>query len=153
MKRSQKISAFTLTEILVVLVISTIVVGFAFTVLDLVQRNLSAIKSNYLTNIELQHLEQQLTLDFNRFHSIEYEEGLLELKLRTPLDSVIFSKAEGRLVRNLDTIPVPLKEVEMYYEGNRITTGKVDAIKIILDMPEGRFLFISKENSAKTFFE
>jgi len=153
MKSKQKLSAFTLTEILVVLVISTIVVGFAFTLLDLVQRHLMAIRDNFEANTELRQLEQQITIDFNRYHNISYDEVLKELYLKTPIDSILYTQAEGKWIRNQDTLPVPLKSLDFFFEGEKITAGKLDAIKIHFDRPDRKFLFISKENSAKTFFE
>lgn len=153
MNNKNKISAFTLTEILVVLVISAIVVGLAFSVLDLVQNNLRAIKNNYAAATEVQHLKQQLKIDFNRYHDIEYNERLQELSLKNAIDSVHYSFLDRIVIRNEDTIPVSISGVEFFFFGNTISEGKADAVKIILGKPSDDFLFVSKINDSKVFFD
>ena len=153
MNNKNKIPAFTLTEILVVLVISAIVVGLAFSVLDLVQNNLRAVKNNYAAATEVQHLKQQLKIDFNRYHDIRYDGRLQELSLKNPVDSVHYSFSNHIVIRNRDTIPVPINEVEFFFLGNSISEGKADAVKIILGKPSNDFLFVSKINDAKVYFD
>lgn len=151
MIKARKISAFTLTEILVVLVISTIVVGFAFAVLDMVQRNLTTIRENFEANSEIRHLEQQLSTDFNRFHSIRYDGVRKKMHLNTPIDTIIYTLTAKRLLRNQDTLSVPIKNIEVFFDGDKVTTGQVDAVKIFMDRPDKKFLFVYKINSAKNF--
>ncbi len=153
MNNKNKIPAFTLTEILVVLVISAIVVGLAFSVLDLVQNNLRAIKGNYAATTEVQHLKQQLKIDFNRYHDIEYNKGFQGLKLKNAIDSVHYTFLDRIVTRNEDTIPVSISGVEFFFFGNSISEGKVDAVKIILREPSNDFLFVSKINDAKVYFD
>lgn len=153
MRSNNKIPAFTLTEILVVLVISAIVVGLAFSVLDLVQKNMGAIKENYAATIEVRHVKQQLAMDFNRFGDISYDGRLGELLLRNPMDSIKYTLSDKLFLRNLDTIPVPVEGVQFFFLGNEISEGKIDAIKLLLERPSGGFIFISKKNDAKTYFD
>ena len=153
MSNKNKIPAFTLTEIFVVLVISTIVVGLAFSVLDLVQNNLRTIKNNYAAETEVQHLKQQLKIDFNRCHDIEYNGRLKQLSLKTPVDSIHYSFSYHLIIRNGDTIPVPINGVDFFFLGNSISEGKADAVKIILGKPSNGFLFVSKINDAKVYFD
>ncbi|MCX2839444.1 prepilin-type N-terminal cleavage/methylation domain-containing protein [Salinimicrobium sp. MT39] len=153
MNKKNKISAFTLTEILVVLVISAIVVGMAFSVLDLVQKNMRAIKENYEATTEVQHLRQQISIDFNRFHEIRFDKRLGELRLKNPIDSISYTLSEKLFFRNQDTLPVPVKEIQFFFLGNAVSEGKVDAVKLFLNMSDNHFIFISKKNDAKTFFD
>lgn len=153
MNNKNKIPAFTLHEILVVLVISAIVVGLAFSVLDLVQNNLRAIKNNYAAATEVQHLKQQLKIDFNRYHDIEYDERLQELSLKNAIDSVQYSFLDRIVIRNEDTIPVSISGVEFFFFGITISEGKADAVKIILGKPSNDFLFVSKINDSKVYFK
>ena len=53
MQRIRKISAFTLNEMLVVLLVTTIVVSMGFAVLQLVQQQMGGIDRNYERNTEL----------------------------------------------------------------------------------------------------
>lgn len=153
MNEKNKIAAFTLTEILVVLVISAIVVGMAFSVLDLVQKNMRAIKENYAATTELQHIRQQITIDFNRFHEVHYDKRLGELRLRNPNDSINYTFSEQFFLRNRDSVPVSVEEVEFFFLGNAVSEGKVDAVKLFLNKSDNPFIFISKKNDAKTFFD
>lgn len=153
MSSNKKIQAFTLPEILVVLVISAIVVGLAFSVLDLVQNNLRAIKENYAATTEVQHFKQQLAIDFNRFHDISYSGPLEELRLKTPLDSIRYTFTGDVFVRNFDTIPVRVDRVEFFFLGNATSGGRVDALKIFLARPSEEFIFISRMNDAKAYFD
>lgn len=153
MKKPEKIEAFTLTELLVVLVISAIVVGLAFSVLDLVQKNFRIIRENYNHSTEVQHLKQQMVIDFNRYHDAEYNQILQELRMRNEVDSILYQFSYPYLIRNLDTLPVPVEKLTSFFLGNEISEGKIDAVKVLLGMPSGYFIFISKKNSAKTFFD
>ena len=47
MKYNKKIPAFTLSEVLIVLVITAIVIGIAFSVLTLVNKQYNAIRDSY----------------------------------------------------------------------------------------------------------
>lgn len=153
MRKDDKIDAFTLTEILVVLVISAIVVGLAFSVLDLVQKNFRAIQTNYNYSTEVRNLQQQLTIDFNRFHNINFDPVLQEIHLKNSVDSVKYNFSENILVRITDTIPIPIKQLKLFFSGEEINDGKLDAVKILLDKSPDMFIFVSKHNSAKTHFE
>ncbi|MEM9650388.1 MAG: prepilin-type N-terminal cleavage/methylation domain-containing protein, partial [Bacteroidota bacterium] len=64
MKGVKKLRAFTLSEMLVVLLLTVIVVGLAFSVLNLVQRQMSGIESNYARNTAFDQLKQSLWVDF-----------------------------------------------------------------------------------------
>lgn len=69
---SHKIKAFTLTEMMVVIVISAIVVGLAFTILGIVQKNMRGIEANYNHQSQIQSLEAALTIDFNRYPKLQW---------------------------------------------------------------------------------
>ena len=65
MKNNFKIKAFTLSEMVVVTILTSIIVGIAFSVLSLVQRHMYSIKQNFNNNTELSKLEQALWIDFD----------------------------------------------------------------------------------------
>ena len=136
-----------------VLVISAIVVGMAFSVLDLVQKNMRAIKENYSAATDLQHIRQQMAIDFNRFHEIRYNKRLGELRLRNPNDSISYTFSDLFFLRSLDTIPVSVEKVQFFFLGNAVSEGKVDAVKLFLKKSDNQFIFISKKNDAKAFFD
>lgn len=152
MKYPKKIEAFTLTELLVTLAISTIVVGLAFVVMNLISRNIQSIQNNYNYSAEMSLVEQQITIDFNRYHSISYKTETNILHLKTPLDSITYEFQERLILRNLDTLTSGNYQKELYFDGNKTINGLVDALKISLteDGTENS-LFLFKENDAVQF--
>ncbi len=149
MKRLNKIPAFTLTEMLVVLAISTIVVGLAFTIISLFSRNIQLIQNNYSSSTKLSLLEDQLTIDFNRFHVISYNDATGQLSLKNPIDSIVYSFDESIILRGLDTVLKTKNNKKIYLSGNEVKNGWIDAIKIAINKREKEnHLFIYKENDA-----
>jgi len=149
---SKKIPAFTLTEMLIVLAISTIVAGLAFTIISLFGRNIHAIENNYSVSTKRNLFEQQITIDFNRYHTISYDNQKDELNLKTPLDSIVYKFDEGVVIRNLDTLLSQKNLKKVYFSGKEIKKGDIDAIEIIFtENQKHTSIFIYKENDA-TFY-
>lgn len=146
--RSAKIQAFTLTEMLVVLTISAIVATLAFSILSLVGGNLSSIQKNYELNTAQGLLQQQITIDFNRFHRMVFQPTARQLVGKTPMDTVVYSFSEKIVLRNRDTILDSEYALQLYYEGETVTTGKVDAIKLTLATESDQSVFVYKYNDA-----
>ena len=72
MKQHNKVHAFTLSELSIVLLLSSVVVGLAFTVLGLVQKQMGAIQANFNQTLQVTTLETELWLNFNRYPNISY---------------------------------------------------------------------------------
>lgn len=142
MKKNQKIAAFTLTEILVVIVISAIVAGLAFSVLDIVQRNFLAIRNNFNQDIEKNQLKEKLAIDFHRYQQIELDRNLQRIRFKNPVDSTFYSYSNKTLITGQDTTKT--SAIEFYFDGNKVADGKVDALKLYFK-PES-FIFIYKKN-------
>lgn len=152
MKLTKKTPAFTLTEMLIVLAISAIVVGLAFSIISLFGKNMQLIQKNYSNNSSLNLLENQLNLDFNRFHTIEYKSVDQALILKTPIDSISYSFKEGAILRNLDTVFKANYSKKAYLLGNEIDKGLLDALKIEINADSAsRFLFVYNENDANFY--
>ena len=62
-----KIKAFTLGELLVVLVVSSIAITISFLALENVQKQLKSIQSIFETQQQINHLERSITTDLNLF--------------------------------------------------------------------------------------
>lgn len=149
MKSNNKIQAFTLSEIIVVLILTSIVVGLAFSVLGLVQKQMLAIQSNYNKSLELQKLETSLWIDFNRYSNIRYDAIEDKLILKHELDSISYSFSKDIIIKVQDTFLIPVETKQFYFDGVLSKTSSIDAIKLkTAKTHQNRELFIFKKNDA-----
>jgi len=147
--RIEKVSGFTLTEMLIVLAISTIVVGLAFSIISLFSKNVRLIQNNYQNTTETNLFSQQLALDFNRYHRIKYNNMEDELKLKTTLDSVVYKFEDEWVLRDLDTILKRNVNKELFFLGEKVNAGSIDAVKLITSNKNQ--IFIYKENDGYSY--
>ncbi len=149
MQTKHKIHAFTLSEMIVVIILTSIVVGMAFSVLTLVQRHMSSIQDNFNKNTELNKFEQMLWIDFNKYARIEYspiEDGLI---FTSEIDSVTYKFTTEYIIKEADTFNIPLQNKVFFFDGNKSTKGKVDAIR--LKTFQNQQVFVFKQNDATQF--
>jgi len=152
MKLIKKIKAFTVSEMSIVLLLTTIVVGLAFTVLGLVQKQMRIMQMNFNNTLELNKLETELWLDFNRYPSIRLNAFGDRLLLKNELDSVTYTFSESYLIKEQDTFPVQLESKNFYFDGQPVTTNSIDAIKLVTTNTfQNRELFIYVKNDATTY--
>ena len=123
-----KIKAFTLTEIMVVMIISSMVISLAFTVLKLVYKQTSMIKKTIEMKHNIQVLERLFWKDFNDFGVAELKEDRLFFK--SPMDSVFYKISDNMMIRNNDSIYLVDFSSVFYLDGVINKKGKVDAVKI-----------------------
>lgn len=142
-----KIPAFTLTELLVAMAIAAIVIGLASSILNLFFKNIQSIQSNYSDNTEINLLEQQLTVDFNKYHTIAHDYNTAILYLKNELDSISYSFQEGFILRNEDTILSKNYSKQLLYQGTTRIAGSIDALKLEFE-ENNTFIFCYKENDA-----
>lgn len=136
----------------VVILIASIVIGLAFSVLTLVQKHMSGIQNNFNTNTELNILDQSLCLDFNRYSNIAYDDLEDVLTLKTELDSIQYQFKETYIIKEMDTFNIELQSKTFFFDGNSVDRGVLDAIKLETSKTlQNQILFIYKENDA-TFF-
>lgn len=152
MKLNKKIEGFTLSEMLVVIILTAIVVGLAFSVLSLVQRHLYSIQNNYNNTTELNKLETALWIDFNRYSTITYDAYEKELKFVSEIDSVKYQFSQDNLIKGRDTFPVPIAIKTLYFDAKTVEKGTVDAIKLECSKAfQKQTLFIYKKNAASAY--
>jgi len=152
MQLTKKIKAFTLSEMLVVLLLTSIVGGIAFSVLNLVQKQLFLIQGNYKHKTVVRQLEQSLTIDFNTHQNIKYDLLASKLTCYSEIDSINYIFAPNYIVKGRDTFRVSIQKKQLFFTGGLIEEGRIDAIKIdsIIEQPN-RKLFIFKYNDASTY--
>lgn len=142
-----KIKSFTLPELLVVMIITAIVIGMAFSVLRLVQKQIHTIETNFEKTSRLALFEQKLWQDFNELNVIAFNENNQSLLMESEMDTVLYSFQENYTLRNKDTLKLKLKADILFFEGKAVKDGSIDAISIsgMAELPDYK-IFVSKKN-------
>ncbi|GGF10437.1 PulJ/GspJ family protein [Flavobacterium limi] len=147
-----KLKSFTLSELIVVMIITAIVVGMAFSVLRIVQKQIHKIQSNFERTSTLTLFEQKLWQDFNETHDAVYYNDTQSLVLISELDTIAYSFQEKYTMRNLDTIHLVINPNKVFFKGKEVSTGIVDAISLDAktEIPDYE-IFVSKKNDITLF--
>lgn len=149
---NSKVKSFTLSELLVAMIITVIVVGLAFTVLNLVTKQITVIQKNYNRSTELAFFKQRIWLDFNANNEIVFNEVDNQLILKSDLNLVYYNFKEDYILRNSDTLKVNVKIEKLLFQGKEVTKGYIDAISFLeLKETDDSHFFVFKDNDA-TFF-
>lgn len=148
MRLNKKVSSFTLSEMIVVLVISTIVISLAITTINLVQQQIMIIHRNFEKNTEIRLLERALLFDFNKHH-IEYNKLDEKLVCTSINDTIVYSFKPNYILRNNDTLNISISENTVYLDGKKVIDKNIDAISLYLSKGFlNRRIFVSKQKDA-----
>ncbi|MEM8507834.1 MAG: prepilin-type N-terminal cleavage/methylation domain-containing protein [Bacteroidota bacterium] len=152
MSNANKIPGFTLSEMVVVLLLTTLVVGMAFSVLQLVQRQMQGIATNYEQHSEVNLLRQSLWIDFNQSQNIWYDAQGAELACVNQLREVRYAFHSDYITKGQDTFRIKVISKSSFFTGEPRPGGEIDAIDLLLS-PEsgGQSLFVYKQNAATAF--
>lgn len=147
-----KIKSFTLPELLVVMIITAIIVGLAFSVLRLVQKQIYTIQTNFEKTNNLILFEQRLWQDFNELNTIQCNREERSLLMESEIDTVRYAFKENYILRNKDTIKLKIILNKFLFEGKEVQKGNIDALMISgkLELPNYQ-IFISKKNDITLF--
>lgn len=154
MRTNKKIPAFTLSETLVVLVITVIAVALGFSVLTLVTKQVNAIQNKYEQSTITSKFKQLLLSDFESYNSIDWNNRLMQIELRGR-DTIFYEIAPEFVLRQNDTIYLKIKEVTPYYLGKEVSNGAIDALLIEVEVTSssGVQLFISQRYTSNQEME
>lgn len=155
MRNSKKhtLKSFTLTEVIVVMIISTIVVGLAFSVLGIVQKNMNTIAVNYDHRSELASFEVALSLDFSKYTEIQWNKKEQILVFRSPIAEKQYHFETDSIYNDENTFLLKHKDILWYYEGSEVQTGNIDAIKIQFENTAPLYqMFVYKYNDPTIYF-
>ncbi|ALM08811.1 hypothetical protein SB49_14160 [Sediminicola sp. YIK13] len=154
MNKLKKIEAFTLSEMIVVLMITIIVVGLAFSILRLVQGQMRGMETNYERGTELNLLRQALWIDFTRYREISYNENSNRLHFENELKAVDYVFEGDRVIREKDTFNLKLATKLFYFDGLTVQNGPIDAMDLLTSKAVGsKKIFIYKANDAKAYMD
>jgi len=149
----KKVQAFTLSELMVVLVVSSIVVTIAFLALSSVQKQVRNIQYTYEKQQEIQYLERVLFGDLNSYEGV-YDDTKERLFFENAVDSLQYFFLKEVVVRNGDTIPLKLTMKNMYLHGKEVKNGVIDAIELgFSDTFSTNSVFVYKKNDASHYIE
>ena len=138
---NKKINAFTIAELLVVLVISGIVISLTLLMLNLVQQQLRIINNNNEQTKEIRFLERVLWQDFNRYN-LFFNKKQQQLHCVSEIDTVQYTFKDTYTIRNTDTLNVAIFKTTTYLDGNTVIGKDIDAIELV----------VSKEIADKPIF-
>lgn len=151
-RNSHKIKAFTLSEMIVVILLTVIVAGMAFSVLQLVQKHMYAIKANFENSTSITLLEQSLWIDANRSNVMKYDTAEDKLYFISEIDTITYTFQPTYIQKDIDTFAIAISEKLFYFEGKETFSEKIDAFKLITAKEfRKRTVFISKRNTANTY--
>ncbi|MEW7280947.1 prepilin-type N-terminal cleavage/methylation domain-containing protein [Aquimarina sp. 2201CG1-2-11] len=150
---TKKIKAFTLTEMMIVIVISAIVATLAFSVLNIVQNNMRSIEVNYSYKEQIQSLETALTIDFNKYTDAVWDPVENTLTVSSPIQEQQYRFLTDSIVNTINTYQLSIKEKQFYFEGKSVNEGTIDAIKLTFHNTRASHrLFVYKHNDPTVHF-
>ncbi len=152
MKLTKKIKAFTLSEMLVVLLLTVIVVGLAFSILNIVQQQMDLTRKNYEKGTELHQLRQALWHDFRTFQNSFFLESEQKLVFENELGGIQYRLLENQLIRENDTFNIELGQKRFYFDGIEVPEGKINALELhTTEGMGGKSIFVYRENDAANY--
>lgn len=149
--KNKKLKAFTLAEMVVVLVVASIVIAMGFSVLNMVRKQVVLIQRNYQKKQEVQFFETILTRDFNA-RNIFYDKNKEQLMFKSTKDSISYVFSDSIIVRNKDTFQLEAANKKLFLDGKTVQEDTIDAIEINLsENYGGKTLFIHKVKDASHY--
>ncbi|MEM6719237.1 MAG: prepilin-type N-terminal cleavage/methylation domain-containing protein [Bacteroidota bacterium] len=150
--QKQKIKAFTLSELIIVILITVIVAGIAFSVLRLVQKQMYGIQTNFQHTTNVSLLEQSLYLDAHRSNRMQYDDLENTLHFISEIDTVRYTFEKNLVRKEIDTFHITIDKAQFYFEGVEATSHRMDAFKLTTAKEfKNATIFIYKRNSATMY--
>lgn len=123
----KKVKAFTLSELLVVLVISGIVVSITFLALQLVQKQIKEIQANFRDQQEILQFERVIVNDLNTRKPELNKEGN-QLLFYGANDFISYTFETDYFIREKDTFKFKIIEKRFFLDNEKVDDGNFDAI-------------------------
>lgn len=124
----KKLEAFTLSELLVVLVITSIVVTLSFLALTNVQKQVRNVTQTFEKQQRIGKIERLLHSDLNRYKAT-YDDSKKQLFLKNSKDSVLYRFTENFIFREKDSMELGFAKTTFYLDGKEVTSGTIDALE------------------------
>ncbi|WP_418637466.1 PulJ/GspJ family protein [Winogradskyella sp.] len=145
---TKKIRAFTLSELLVVLVISSIVIALSFVVLGLVQKQISLIRNGSQKEQEILLLKRVLLKDIQT-HNAFFDIKEQNLFCYSDIDTVQYVFESDYILRERDTIKLKVIGAQFLLDHRIVESGWIDAMYLSFDQTFGsKKIFLYKLKDA-----
>jgi len=136
----------------VVLLLTSIIAGMAFSVLGMVQKQLFSVQKNMDIKASFIQLEQSLLLDVNKYQNIKFNLEENQLVCYSEIDSVAYNFTSNYVQKNIDTFYISGIQKKLFFAGKEVDSGVIDAMKIdSVGLNPNLRLFIFKQNDANTY--
>jgi prepilin-type N-terminal cleavage/methylation domain-containing protein len=146
----KRIKAFTLTELLVVMVVSTIVISLAFLVLTMIQKQTQNIKINLNKRHIIENLDKILWKDFNEANNVFIKKELLTFEKE--LDTIVYTFHEKVIIRKKDSFLIQTNNKTFFLDGLKVKNGSIDALKLEFESTyNNQELFVNRVKSASFY--
>lgn len=155
---NKSLSAFTLMEVTIAMLVSAVVVSMTYTVYQMVGRSYRDYSSRQDRVAELMLADQLMRSDFLAAHKITRTEKGLELTLDQGLLSYTFSQdliLRDQFSLHTDTLKIPVQEAGYSFEGREQLPGEnIDQLELLLEL-DGRVLprLYKKKYSSNDLFK
>lgn len=127
MWKQNKLKAFTLGELLVVMIVSSIVISVTFLVLNIIRKQVITMQENYEKKQAFRFFETTFSRDFNLNTAFYYVKEK-RLNLTNTKDSIQYLFLDTMVLRNQDTFHVELGKIVLFLDGKIVTDKSLDAI-------------------------
>lgn len=150
-----KLKAFTITELMVVSVLSTICAGAVFSGLEVIQQQYFFYEKETEQLLEVGELERQLEMDMMDAYSISREVEGLRMEMENY--DVFYSIKEEEISRTVilegvrkKSFPFRVKNIRSHFESEQIDIGVLDYLELEIEVEALPVVFaIQKTYSAK----
>lgn len=140
--------AYTISELLVVMLTSIIIIGLCYTVLQFVMRQFYNYQSIFELSMQQEVAEDVLFKDFFDHEHIIKENDFVVFY--NSIDTIVYKISKENLIRGKDTLLYQTIQVNCFNLGEEVLSGPIDAIKIDFELPVKKsFFFFQYGSSSK----
>ncbi len=142
-----KAKAFTLSEMLVVLALTSVVISLSVVLLGVLQKQLGNLYETSQKVTEICLFERVLLRDFQN-GNVHYNPIEKRLTTVSEMETVVYLFEPDFVLRNNDTLAVAIVDFALFMDAVQVSSGPVDAIDLHF---ENTKIFVSKQKDA-TFY-
>ena len=135
----KKISAYSLTELLVAIGIIVLVMGFAFFTLNYLQQKVTIYTDHLLFKLDQSTTESIIWKDIHLHSLAIVDQRQQQFQLSSPLETITYSFTNRKLIRNEQPLLGSYYRLNFYFQGQEVKNGRFDALEIVLTPSEEKF--------------